>query len=276
MFHANLLTRVSRLLWRSVPLINSSHVSEAGVPWQHRIYRLTMNLCELFHCVSEESLQHLVGSRCVPVSKSLVIPNGIQAPSPAAGTEGREEIRTELGLQDAFIFLNVGRLHPAKDQSTLLEAFGSLAETGRVGLVIVGSGPLEGSLRQQASTIGSEVRFTGARDDVEALMRAADAFVLSSRTEALPVSLLEAAAAALPVIATSVGEVPRLIQDGVSGLLCEPENPGSLRRGMQQMIRLTPEQRGNMAAELWTRVRDTHAIESVTDRWEEAYRLVLG
>jgi glycosyltransferase involved in cell wall biosynthesis len=107
-----------------------------------------------------------------------------------------------------------------------------------VRLVVVGTGPLEQHLRQEARELGlaESVLFLGMRDDVPDLLPGFDVFGLTSRFEGLPIALLEALAAGLPAVATTVGGVPEVITDGREGLLVPPGSPEAFALAVQQIL----------------------------------------
>ena len=129
--------------------------------------------------------------------------------------------RVELGIpDDAWVVGTVGRLALEKDQALLIDAVAPLLSEGRQ-LVIVGDGPERGVLRARIARIpnGRYVHMLGEREDVENILAALDAFALTSRTEGLPLVLLEAMATGLPVLSTAVGGIPDLLEHRVTGLL---------------------------------------------------------
>jgi len=114
------------------------------------------------------------------------------------------------------------------------EARQAMAERTDLLFLGVGQGPLavEMEERRVQLGLGDRFRFLGFRDDVHDLLAASDVFCLASRNEGLPVALMEAYALGLPVIATRVGGLPDVIEDGRSGLLVDPEDPGALARAI--------------------------------------------
>jgi glycosyltransferase involved in cell wall biosynthesis len=277
MFHANLLARAVCLMRPGLPLLNSSHVDERGVRLQHLAYRASARLCQRFHCVSRSALERLARSGAVARERLVYIPNGV--PEPAAAPDARIRLRAQLGLGAGFVFLCAGRLHPAKDPANLLDAFARVAAVDpQARLLIAGTGPLESSLRAQIGVLGlgGAVQLLGARSDVPELLRAADGLVIPSRSEALPLVLLEAGLARLPVVSTAVGDVPALVEDGRSGLLCPAQDESALAARMLALARMDGAQRAGLAGALEGRVRAEHAFEQVAERFEQLYAELLA
>jgi glycosyltransferase involved in cell wall biosynthesis len=149
------------------------------------------------------------------------IRNRVRPISPIAARD-RADARVALGVRlEDLVFLAAGRLVPLKGFDVLLEAFSRAAKSeDRSRLLVAGEGPDRRALQEQAKGLGLEgrVRFLGPVDDLGPYMSMADAFVLSSRFEGLPLVLLEALAAGCPVIATRVGDVETVLGEG-TGLL---------------------------------------------------------
>jgi glycosyltransferase involved in cell wall biosynthesis len=207
-----------------------------------------------------------------------VIHHGAELSSACAPTpESRAWARTTLGLPpDALVVGSVGNFTPKKDHRTLLEATARLVWRHRgVRLVLVGSGPLERSLVDTARSLGLAERavFLGSRDDVAELYPAFDVFALSSRTEGLPISLLEAMAAGVPCVATSVGGVPEVIHNGKDGLLVPAQAADALADALSTLLAdsVLREGVGARAAQTARRFDITEAVHRI----EEVYRETL-
>lgn len=155
------------------------------------------------------------------------------------GGETRRRLRADWGLEETHVaVLTAGRLVPVKNHEGLLEAFArALPGCPALRLVIAGTGPLESRLHDRARELGVEkqVRFLGFRDDLPACMMASDAFVISSTTEGLPVVLLEALAAGLPILSTAVGGIPAALGDPPAGILADPRDPEALSAGLARL-----------------------------------------
>ncbi|MGH3072982.1 MAG: glycosyltransferase family 4 protein, partial [Gaiellaceae bacterium] len=150
------------------------------------------------------------------------------------------DVRRELGLDDASLVIGaVGRLAPVKGHASFLDAAKLIVqEEPRARFLLVGNGPLQRQLRAQAAQLGlsDACLFLGDRADVYDLVAAMDVFVLPSLNEGIPMALLEAMALNRPVVATDVGGVPEVLEDGVTGLVAEPGRPGGLARGIAALL----------------------------------------
>jgi glycosyltransferase involved in cell wall biosynthesis len=205
-----------------------------------------------------------------------VIPNGIDTQRFSLDLEARRRIRAELGIpENAWVVGTVGRLAPEKNQALLIDAISPMLDPRRH-LVVVGEGPERDELerRAQATWRPELVHFTGARSDVSALLSAFDVFALTSRSEGLPLVLLEAMAMGLPVLSTAVGGIPDLIEHGVTGFLVDPADEGGL---MTQLIWLSsrPQSALDVANSGRRLVLERHSTEHMARDYEDLYFRVL-
>jgi glycosyltransferase involved in cell wall biosynthesis len=204
-----------------------------------------------------------------------VINNGIDTRKFAPDPDARARARAELGIpDDAWVVGTVGRLAPEKNQGLLIEAMAPMLDKRRH-LVLVGDGPERAGLEARAAgTWRPEfIHFTGARSDTPAMLAAFDAFALTSSSEGLPLVLLEAMATRLPVVATSVGGVPDLVQHEVTGYLVDPGDWVGLTKRLIWLANHAPE--ALVAASVARRaVLDKHSVEHMARDYESLYRRV--
>jgi len=157
-----------------------------------------------------------------PKGRLGVLYNGVE-PGPAPSAEWRSAARRLLGLDDAVLVVgSVGRLVTVKDFALLIDACAQCLQTGMPArLVLIGDGPERASLEAhaRATGLGEALLMTGHRDDVHALVPAFDLYASSSRYEGVSLTILEAMAAGVAVVATAVGGTPEVVVDGTTGLL---------------------------------------------------------
>ncbi len=213
MVHANLLARCTRLITAMPALICTAHntreTSERGGPtwYKERLYGITGKLADETTIICRAGWDHYVATGAAAPDRLQIVPNGIDCQRFSPNSETRTAARLELGIGgDEFVWLAAARLVPQKDFPNLLRAFAPLAG-GKWKLLIAWDGPLKQQLEGLAKQLGlaEKVSFLGVRRDIPVLHNAADAFVLSSELEGLPLSVLEASASGLPSVVTDVG-----------------------------------------------------------------------
>ncbi len=279
MVHANLLGRLVRPFAHTPVLICTAHNMNEGGRWRELAYRTTHRLADLTTSISHAAAQRYVEVGAVPGGDIAVVPNGIDTKLFRKDASERRPMRTELGLGDEFVWLAVGNFMPAKDHPNLLMAFAKALDAGRdARLLLVGQGALMGQAQEIACRLGIDGRvlFLGRRTDIRALMNAADAYVMSSAWEGMPVVLLEASAAELPIVATDVGGNREVVEDGVSGLLVGPRDHDALARAMTLMMSRSEAELGWMGKQGRAHTVANYDLEVTVDRWAAIYEQLLG
>jgi sugar transferase (PEP-CTERM/EpsH1 system associated) len=200
--------------------------------------RLLYRLSDRILVPSEASKRIVMEMERIPARYISVLYNGVDIShfTPANGMGC--EVRQELGLNcDELVVGTVGRLSPEKGGvDVLVRAVERLRQIHpKARLLVVGDGPLRPDLEQVASELGSNAIFAGTRTDVARLLSAMDIFVLPSLKEAMPIALLEAMAMRLPVIATTVGGVPEIVDDGKTGFLVPPGDEAALHCALHRL-----------------------------------------
>jgi glycosyltransferase involved in cell wall biosynthesis len=202
-----------------------------------------------------------------------VVHNGIPI-EPALGTEERAArraaLRSELGVPPKLpLLIAVGNLYPVKDHATLLRALSLLPDAW---LAIAGRGGEEENLRRLARELGiaERVHLLGLRDDIPRLLAAGDVFVQPSRSEGLPLAVLEAMAQGIPVVATDVGGVGEAVSDAETGYLVRPGDPAGLATAVGRILD-SPDRGAALAAAANARVREEFSVEHMLARYRELY-----
>lgn len=162
-----------------------------------------------------------------------VVYNGVDLDAFHNREDDRRKVRSELGLGDSFVILQIARLNPLKDHATALRAFRRVrAHRPDARLVLAGDGEERASVEVLVRELGIDgsVHVLGTRRDVPQLLAAADVFLLSSISEGIPLTLIEAMASELPIVSTDVGGIPEMIRHGTTGFLVPPGDDAGLSR----------------------------------------------
>jgi glycosyltransferase involved in cell wall biosynthesis len=215
-------------------------------------------------------------------SRARVVVHGVDrtrfAALPHERQSLRRDVRDELTLADDEVFaLTVANLRSEKGYDVLLETARLCGAAGApVRFVSVGRGPLETELAAaaQAAGLGDRLVFLGTRTDTARLMAGADLFVLPSHQEGLPVALMEAMSAGLPVVATTVGGVPDVVTDGIEGLLVPPGRPDLLAQAVRA-VAADPALRARLA-EASLRRSELFDVRTAAGAIESLYTELLG
>jgi len=204
-----------------------------------------------------------------------VIVHGIDTSQGQVLAAGRDATRAELGISpDEFVIVTVANFRASKGYPDLFEAARLVtARNDRARFLIVGQGPLDAELRGRLADLdlGDRVQILGYRADAARITAAADLFAMASHHEGLPVAVMEAFAAGVPVVATDVGGLREAVEPGVSGLLVAPRRPDRLAEALLAVAG-DPARRGQLsagalaAAPRFSAERSAREIEAVYDR----------
>lgn len=232
--------------------------------------RATGHLAHAYVAVSEATADVARANReCVP-SRLHVIPNGVDLPAYAPSSEARLAVRAELGIPpEAIVVGTVGRVSVEKDHALLVRAMGPLLGAA-TRLVVVGDGAEMTTVRRVAEPFAPFVALPGMRHDVPRWLSAFDVFALSSRSEGLPLALLEAMAAGLPIVSTDVGGVAEVTLRGEAARLVPPNDEEALRGAIASLL-ADGEGRKDLAARGRRRAED-FATDRVVDAYLALYR----
>jgi glycosyltransferase involved in cell wall biosynthesis len=270
-FAMNTFGSAAALLAR-VPAVSTIHGRNwvAGEARRGLAYRALRRLGVPIVAVSEDLAGFLALGLAVPRAKLEMIHNGIPLPSEPRADERartRAAARAALGIpDDRSLVVAVGNLYPVKDHATLVRA---LAQLTRARVAIAGRGDEEEPLRRLAAEFGvaDRLHLLGLRDDVATVFAAGDVFVQPSRSEGLPLAVLEAMAHGLPVVASRVGGIPEAVDEGKSGFLVPPGDPDALAAALARVL-----DAGDRGAALGQAARERAVAEFSVERMAERYR----
>ncbi len=214
-----------------------------GLPERDRfrirlVLRAGARLTDWVVAVSDPLRGYLIDRLGVPEHKTLTVLNGVDTERFAPG-QGTSAFRQEIQAGNRLLLGMVARFHPVKNQASLVEAFALVRRNRKdVTLVLIGDGPERESIRELVGRLGltSDVVFAGNRTDMPEVYRALDMFVLSSITEGTSMSILEAMASGLPIVATDVGGTSHLLGPDPVGRLVAPSDPDALADGLLDLL----------------------------------------
>jgi len=211
--------------------------------------------------------------------KKMLISNGINIQRFAWGEQKRAEFRSRYKIAATdFVIGTVGRLSPEKNQMLLLQAAEHMcAAHPQLKFLLVGNGPEEKKLKDFVKEKGltDKIIFTGLLPDSSAVYPGMDIFTLTSLTEGVPLTILEAMAAHVPVVATKVGGVADIIQDGVTGLLVRPGSVEILISQFQLLLS-SSEERHALSQRAFAFVKENFSQERMVERYKAMYQEVAA
>lgn len=248
---------------------------ESWPEWKKNLFataeRLLANNTRHIIAVSGALRNELLEREKIHRQKVVTIYNGID-PAPFNVRQDREETLRSLGIAGGRVVGVVARLAPQKGVLYFIRAAARLSELQGVSFIVAGDGPLRVELEEEAANLGlkDKLFFLGYRGDVDKILGCLDLLVLPSLTEGLPLIILEAMAAARPVVATTVGGIPEAVLDGVNGLLVPPGDVDALALAVGKML----ENRG-LAQSLGEagrrRVLEMFSLEEMVKKTERLY-----
>ncbi|UYG06321.1 glycosyltransferase [Halomonas sp. M4R1S46] len=272
--HANILTRLLRLVTPMPRLVSSAHNTNEEGLGRMLAYRLTDRLADISTNVSVGAVEAFEQQRALRPGRMIAIYNGIDTQRFTFDESARRRVREELDVDDSTpLLLAVGRLWEAKDYTSLLRAFARLAPAPLLPrLVIVGDGPLRAELGGLADSLGVDdrVSFLGVRHDVPALMSACDLFVLSSAWEGFGLVVAEAMACRRVTVATDCGGVREVV--GEAGFLVRPRDSQALAEVLQQALGLSADEGKRLGRQARQRVMERFSLDATAERYLAAYQ----
>ncbi|MBN2719881.1 MAG: glycosyltransferase [Proteobacteria bacterium] len=205
-----------------------------AAPWVRIKYRLYDRIIAI-----SDGISRVLSSEGVPPGKMTVVHSAVDA-ARFSGPADRDWFRKEFGLPaNALACGTAAQFIPRKGHADLLAAIpGILIGAPAARFLFFGKGPLETALRQKTEALGirEKVLFAGFRDDMERILPCLDLLIHPAHMEGLGVSLLQAAAAGVPIVGTKVGGIPEAVADGANGILVEPGDPEALSRAAVRIL----------------------------------------
>jgi glycosyltransferase involved in cell wall biosynthesis len=262
-------------------LVDNPGVNKLKLAVTTKWWGMTLRSChQSCIAISNAVKESAIATYGVSGSKIAVIYRSVDPAWSAAGVAGKAKgVRQELRLDDAYpILLNVARFYPQKGQRYLLQAMPEvIRQFPSAHLLMAGEGPLREYLTSLARELGIEanVTFLGRRNDVRSLLELCDIFVFPSLYEGLGGALVEATSACRPCVASRVGPIPEVVEDGRSGVLVPSQSPEALAQaiiklGNDRDLARAMGQRGHQVA------AEKFSIDRNVKHLEEVYDQILG
>ena len=279
-FHGNMLARLMRLFCRQAKLIATIHNVYEGGRARMLAYRLSRRLADQTTAVSAAVAERFIRLRAVEPERCVIVTNGTETEAFVPDAKRRVATRAEIGADDEFIWLTVGRITAAKDLPNLLRAFAEVhGKQPHTQLWIAGGAERESAVplnyfAGMPPSARDRMRQLGLRHDVPALLDAADGLVLASAWEGMPMAVGEAMAMGKPVVATDVGGVRELVGD--AGVLVPAKDSQALAAAMLGVMEQTAPARADIGQAARQRILDYFDMEAKADAWEAMYRSLLA
>jgi glycosyltransferase involved in cell wall biosynthesis len=278
-FHANMLARLLALLVQGTAVISTIHNVYEGGRLRMLTYRLTDRLSQRTIAVSQAAADRFKRLGAVPAGRCAVIANGIDTREFSPDPLRRERMRQEMISQPVFVWLASGRIVPAKGYPNLLRALVILRQTHSQAEVWIAGSWADREMEQlkelpEFKQTERMVRWLGLRRDLPALLDAADAFVLSSAWEGMPLAVGEALAMGKRVVATDVGGVRELV--GNEGYLVPPQDPAALAAAMGKVMDTNVSISVAKSREARERICERFNMDAKPAEWEGLYSDVLS
>lgn len=254
---------------------------EDYAPWKMRaMIRLEKSLYRHFPAVVavSEQIRSTLLSAGVSPQRLHLVRNGIALDDYACRNAGDSTTDLPGVAADDLVVLNVARLSQQKAQADLVAAAVAVRRIrGDIKFLIVGEGELRGQIERQIAAEGLEdtVQLLGFRSDVGQILRRANLFVLPSLNEGMPVSLLEAVASKVPAVVTNVGDIGKLIEDGVTGRVVEMGNPNALANIILQLL-ARPQECSALAEAAWHRLHKLYSSSQMYELYARIYAAVTN
>jgi len=265
-------------LLSGIPVVHTKH-GKNQITFKARIRNnLLARLCKKTIAVSRDAALQCIENEKIPAAKVMVIHNGVDIDA-FSNRKDAALCRNSLGIEAGVPIIGiVARLAEVKDHATLFQACNILNEKKiDFRLVVIGDGPLKGKLITLSDSLGlqNKIIFTGARRDIPEFLNAMDIFVLSSISEGISLTLLEAMSCYLPIVATNVGGNPEVVIDGETGFLVPPQNAEALADKLMLLIR-EPDVRKRMGHAGRDRTVKFFSMQKAVSDYEKCYWQVIG
>jgi glycosyltransferase involved in cell wall biosynthesis len=260
-----------------ISVIHTQHGLPVPFGWKQRWKAQALSgVCRRFVGVSDEVAAVGIDAGWFARDRTLTITNGVDVAEFRPDPTVRDRVRQALGIPgDDLVVISVARLAAVKDHMTLVRGFAASAVATNGHLLLVGDGPERERIENEIGRLDrtGRIRMLGARPDVRELLAAADVFALTSRSEGISISLLEAMATGLVPVVTAVGGNSQVVRAGSApnGILVAPGAIENLAAALQRVAK-DDRLRGRLGDAARTTIRDRFSFQAMMDRYLAAYR----
>jgi len=276
LIHADLYGTLAAKLAGVPIIVSTKHADDPfrRYPFYAFLDRLASKFANKIIVISDSLRRFFAEVEGLDLGKIIRIYYGLDAVKFEVHSLGGSSVREEFGIKsNAPLAGIVARLDPQKGHTYLLTAFAQVVEAlPEARLLVVGDGYLRGDLERQARELGiaHQVIFTGWRDDVPRVMTELDLLILSSLSEGFGLVLLEAMAAAKPIVASQVSAIPEIVIDGETGILVPPKDPDALAEALIKLLR-NPALAREMGRKGRKRLEKEFSVERMITETERVY-----
>ncbi len=278
LYHNAFIGRLSAWLAGTPIIIVHEHGMHSWKKWYHRLFeRIALIRTDLRLAVSKQIAEDRMERERTPPSKIRIVPCAVDSSEFEIAATMRMAKRQELGLENSIVVGSIGRLIRIKGADLLIEVASVVKQIDkRIKFLIVGSGLLEQDMRSQIVTrdLSDTVFMLGRRTDVPELFAAIDIYLIPSRGEGAPVTLFEAMAAGKPVIATRVGGIPDIIEDGENGILVPPEDSNAMANAILRLAN-DDDLRDKLGKNARKKFAESYSSEAILSKIEALYDELL-
>jgi glycosyltransferase involved in cell wall biosynthesis len=282
MFWSSLCASPVAWACRVPAIVETLHGTEAWRSgWKANFWvdRAISRVVTKYVAVSASDARFLATRKRIPLEKIAIINNGVDLQRFDPSRPARKKMRDALGLAEHDVaVVMVARFHKGKGHPVLLDAMRDLMDRGTtLKLICLGEGEEQADVRRLCNALGlaEHVRIEGYQPHVAPWLQAADINVLPTYYEGLPLTVLEAMASGLPTVASNVGGIPEMVEDGISGCLVPPGDPRKLADALSALIS-QPELRKRMGEAAYSRACRCFSLERQLRNTERLYLELCG
>ena len=280
LFYGNILSRGVNFVI-GCKTVNSIYDISEEPAFKLRLLKMSNNRTHKIFIDNKSGKENYVVKKIARAEQMIYTPNGIEF---TGNLTSNDEIRAAIYRKIGFnkkdrLWLNVSRFATQKDHVTLIKTFALLVTIDPINkLILVGDGDLVEEIKTMIITYRLEknVFYLGRINDIYTLCKTCNIYVCSSAWEGMPIIIMQAMLFKLPVVSTAVGAIPDLIEDKITGYLCERRNPESLLDAMTKMIATTTVKKEEIKELAFKKIKEEFSLERLKENWLKNYNDILN